>query len=67
MEIEFYNVKKREKVTKPVSECTRKIYRKETAKGVQERYAVRSCDDGTNLTKFTSKAIFDSLDCPIQD
>jgi hypothetical protein len=67
MDVEFYNVKKREKIIKPVSECTRKIYRRETEKGVQLRYAICSCDDGTNLTKFANKGTFDSLDCPIQD
>ncbi len=64
--IKFYNVKKRESVEVAESKCTKVIYRKETTKGVQERYAVRSKDnDGTNLTKFVNKATFDKLSCPV--
>lgn len=62
----FYNVKKRESVTIDEAKCTRVIYKRETAAGAQERYAVRAKDnDGTNLTKFINKATFDSLKCPI--
>ena len=64
--IKFYNVKKRESVEVDESTCSKVIYKKETTKGVQERYAVRSKDDdGTNLTKFVSKATFDQLTCPL--
>ena len=66
MTIKFYNVKKRESVEIDESQCSKIIYRKETAKGVQERFGIKSKDDdGTNLTKFCSRDTFDSLDCPI--
>jgi len=65
MSIKFYSFKKRESVEVDESTCTKVIYRKETAKGVQERYGIKSVDDGTNLTKFCSKTDFDALDCPI--
>lgn len=64
--MEFYNVKKREKVKIPDAKCTRVIYSRKTSAGIQQRYAVRAQDnDGTNLTKFLSKADFDKLTCPI--
>ena len=56
MAIEFYNVKKKKKVE----------YKRETTKGVQVRYAFRAQDDdGTNLTKFVSKADYDNVDAPV--
>ncbi|MCF7791773.1 MAG: hypothetical protein K9L78_04930 [Victivallales bacterium] len=65
--VKFYNVKKRESVEVDESSCYKVVYKKETKKGVQERYAVRAKDDdGTNLTKFINKATFDSLSCPQQ-
>ena len=65
MAIKFYNVKKRASVEVDESTCCKVVYRKETSKGVQERYGIKSKDDGTNLTKFCSKTDFDALDCPI--
>ena len=66
MMIKFYNVKKRASVEIPEEQCCKVVYKKETAKGVQERFAIRAKDDGTNVTKFCSKATFDSLNCPVQ-
>ena len=64
--IKFYNVKKRKNVEVNVKDCCKVIYKKETSKGTQERYAVRSKDDdGTKLTKFINKETFDGLSCPI--
>jgi len=66
MSIKFYNVKKRESVEIDESQCNKVIYRKETVKGVQERFGIKSTDeDGTKLTTFCSKEKFDSLDCPL--
>jgi hypothetical protein len=63
--MKFYNVKKRESVEVDESTCTKVIYTRETKNGTQERYAVRAQDDdGTNLTKFISKATYDELSCP---
>jgi len=62
----FYNVKKRESVNVDGKNCTKVIYKTKTAKGVQERYAIRAKDnDGTNLIKFISKSTFDALKCPV--
>lgn len=63
--MKFYNVKKRESVEIAESKCTKVVYKRQTSKGVQERYAVRAKDDdGTNLTKFVNKAVYDKLSCP---
>ncbi|HBM15349.1 MAG TPA: hypothetical protein DD381_03250 [Lentisphaeria bacterium] len=62
----FYNVKKRESVTVAEDKCAKVIYKRKTAGGVQERYAIRAKDnDGTNLTKFINKKTFDTLKCPV--
>ena len=64
--MKFYNVKNKASVTIKDSECTKVIYKKETSKGVQERYAARAVDkDGMKLTKFLSKADFDALKCKV--
>ena len=64
--IKFYNVKKRESVEVDESDCYKVIYKKETSKGTQERFAVRAKDDdGINLTKFISRETFSTLPCPI--
>ncbi len=64
--IKFYNVKKRASVEVDESTCYKVVYRKETSKGTQERYAVRAKDDdGTNLTKFINKATYEGLSCPV--
>ena len=66
--MKFYNVKKRESVEVDENTCCKVIYKRQTAKGAQERYAVRAKDDdGTNLTKFINKEVFDSLACPIAE
>ena len=39
--MEFYNVKKRTKVEIAEKKCEKVVYKRETAKGVQERYAVK--------------------------
>lgn len=60
--MEFYNVKKREKVQVADTEVKKTTYE---GKGGSVRYAVRAVDDdGTTLTKFISKDVFDSLDVP---
>jgi len=60
--MEFYNVKKRATVTIADAKCKTVVYERETAKGIQKRYAVKAVDaDGTNLTKFISKAAYDKI------
>jgi hypothetical protein len=66
MGIKFYNVKKRKSVEVKEADCTKVIYKRKTAAGVQERYAVRAKDnDDTNLTKFINKDTFDKLSCKV--
>ncbi len=62
--MQFYNVKKREKVDIADSEIKKTTY---TVRGGQVRYAVRAVDDdGTNLTKFMKKEDWDALDAPTE-
>ena len=54
--MDFYNVKKRQHVEIAEKDCEKIIYKKETSKGIQERYAIRAKDDdGTNVTRFITK------------
>ena len=65
MKHKFYNVKKRESVEIDEKDCKKVVYKRETSKGTQERYAIRAQDDdGTNLTKFVNKETYDKLKCP---
>ncbi len=64
--MKFYNVKKRQAVTIADGDCRKVVYKRKTSKGIQERYAIRAKDDdGTNLTKFLKKDLFDKLSCPM--
>jgi len=58
MAIEFYNVKKKKKVSIDEYDIEKKPYERETKAGKKQiRYAFRAVDDaGTNLTKFCSEA-----------
>lgn len=61
-QIEFYDVKKRAKVSVPTSQVKKTKYTRTTKDGgTQVRYAVRATVDGTNLTKFVGKDMWDSL------
>lgn len=60
--MQFFNVKKREKVDVPEDQIKKTVYK---GKSGQMRYAVRAVDDdGTNLTRFVSKDDYDALDVP---
>lgn len=60
---EFYNVKKKEKVSIALADISKTVYSKESKKGdMQHRYAIKAIDEGTKLTKFVSKVLFDSLE-----
>ncbi len=67
-EIVFYNVKKRKKVTISSGNVKKAQYERKLNDGsVQIRYAFRAVDDdGTNLTKFCSKADWDSINAPVE-
>lgn len=63
--VNFYDVKKREKVDVPVGKCWKTKYERETKDGgTQVRYAVKAEVDGSKLTKFVSKDGWDQLSCP---
>jgi hypothetical protein len=61
--IEFYNVKKKEKVLVEPSEVSKHSYEKTSKAGkLTIRYALKAVDqDGTKLTKFCSKADYDNI------
>tara|TARA_B100001113_G_C21029750_1_gene587449 strand:+ start:158 stop:349 length:192 start_codon:yes stop_codon:yes gene_type:complete len=63
MAIEFYNVKKRKKVSIDESNVEKVKYDRTLKDGsVQTRYAFKAVDDdGTNLTKFCSKSDWDNI------
>ena len=61
--IEFYNVRKKEKVQISEDQVEKKEYKRTLKSGKEStRYAFSAVDDdGTKLTKFCSKADYDSL------
>jgi len=61
--IEFYNVKKKEKVQINEAQVEKHVYERKLKSGkMSKRYAFKAVDeDGTKLTKFCSKADFDAL------
>jgi len=63
MAIEFYNVKKRKKVSINESDVEKVKYDRTLKDGsTQTRYAFKAVDDdGTNLTKFCSKSDWDNI------
>jgi hypothetical protein len=66
MAIEFYNVKKRKKVSIDEAKVKKAKYERKLKDGsVQIRYAFRAQDDDkTNLTKFCSKVDWDNVKAP---
>jgi hypothetical protein len=65
MEIQFYDVKSREKVSIPESQIRKTKFERTTKDGgTQTRYALRATHNGTKLTKFCSQADWEALDVP---
>ena len=62
--IQFYSVKTKQKVSIPTSELKKVRYQKKTSAGTKTTYALRAEHDGQQLTKFVSKADWDSPDVP---
>ncbi len=63
--IDFYDVKKRAKVSVPISSCWKTKYERTAKDGsTQVRYAVKAEHEGSKLTKFVSKDTWDELSCP---
>lgn len=66
MDIEFYDVKNRKKVSVPASQVKKVKYERTTKNGKhQVRYAVKAEVGGVRLTKFVSKDFWDGLDAPM--
>ena len=63
MAVEFYNVKKKKKVSIDESSIEKVTYERETKAGKKQiRYAFKAKDDdGTSLTKFCSEADYNAL------
>jgi len=65
MGIEFYDVKKREKVSIDEGSVRKTKYEREGKNGkTNVRYALRAENEGTKLTKFVSQSDWDALDAP---
>ena len=63
-EIEFYDVKERERVKIKLDNCTKTTYERKLKNGdTQTRYAFRGqTQDGRNLTKFCNQKDWESAD-----
>tara|TARA_B100000035_G_scaffold315170_1_gene334236 strand:+ start:3201 stop:3389 length:189 start_codon:yes stop_codon:yes gene_type:complete len=61
--IEFYNVRKKEKVSVSKTEVEKVEYKSTSKKGKEIiRYGLKAVDDdGTKLTKFVSKDTYNSI------
>jgi hypothetical protein len=68
MDVQFYDVKTRQKVSIPESSLTKVKYERSLSDGsVQIRYALRAkTSDGRNLTKFVSKVDWEKLNVPTE-
>lgn len=67
MDVQFYDVKSRQKVTVPQSEVKKTKYERTTKDGkTQVRYALRGEHNGTKLTKFVSEADWNAIDAPME-
>lgn len=62
MAIEFYNVKTRQKVGIEESQVRKVKYLPQGAQN--PRFALKAEQDGTSLTKFISKATYETLNVP---
>ncbi|MDP9189766.1 MAG: hypothetical protein M3O25_11000 [Actinomycetota bacterium] len=67
MSIEFYDVKRREKVSVPESEVRKVRYERTTKSGKPSvRHALRATHEGSKLTTFVSKDTWEALDAPVE-
>jgi hypothetical protein len=65
MEIQFYDVKSRQKVGVPDSQIKKTKFERPTKDGgTQTRYAFRAVHNGSKLTRFASKADWEALNVP---
>jgi hypothetical protein len=67
MAIEFYDVKRREKVAIPESGVHKTTYERPGKDGkTNVRYALRAENEGTKLTKFVSQRGWEALEAPLE-
>ena len=65
MEIQFYDVKTRQKIGVPESEVRKTRFVKDTKDGgTRTTYAFRTTHEGRRLSKFCSREDWESLDVP---
>jgi hypothetical protein len=65
VEIQFYDVKLRQKVSIPESAIRKTKFERTTKDGgTQTRYALRAVNEGTKLTKFCSRDDWEALNVP---
>lgn len=64
MNIQFYNVKTKQKISIPQEKIKKVKYERRTSQGVTTSYALRAESEGLRLTKFVSKQDWDSLEVP---
>jgi hypothetical protein len=64
MNIQFYNVKSKKKVSVSEDKIRKTRYDRKTKAGVRTSYALRAEMDGQKLTKFVSKEDWDKLKVP---
>jgi type IV secretory pathway VirD2 relaxase len=68
MPIEFYDVRKREKVQVPESAIRKVRYERQTkAGGTSVRYALKAELEGSKMNKFVSKEDWEALDAPVDE
>lgn len=61
-QVEFYDVKNKQKVSVPVSQVSKVTYERQTKSGdTQIRYALKAELNGVKLTKFVSKETWDMI------
>ena len=67
MEIQFYDVKSRQKVGVPEERIRKTTFERQNKDGsITTRHAFRGEYEGRKLTKFASKSDWDALDVPIE-
>jgi Zn/Cd-binding protein ZinT len=67
MAIEFYDAKRREKVSIPESQVRKTTYERSGKDGKRSvRYAFRAENEGTKLTRFVSQSDWAALEAPLE-
>lgn len=67
MDIQFYDVKSRQKVSVPEAQVRKTTYERTNKSGsTTVRYALRGSYEGRNLTKFVSEADWKQLAVPVE-